>query len=91
MKPGMKSRLKAFNIEEAVAQTLERRFKKEIPKIIPDCCVDLMVRKSGGRDVNLAVFSKTGKIEAFEIDRLAGTLVERGVKEALNKSLNISQ
>jgi hypothetical protein len=70
-----------INIEDAVAQTLERRFKSEIPNTVPDCYIDLTLRNiGGGRDGHLFAFTGTGKIEALEAGELSDALVKYGVK-----------
>jgi hypothetical protein len=71
---------KNINLENAVAQTLARRFKSEIPTITPDCYVDLLKRDVNGKESNFLIFSKTNKVEATEVNELASALVRQGVK-----------
>ena len=77
----MKIPNKTIHIEDAVALTLERRFKSEIPVTVPDCYADLLPRviDAGGQG-NQVLFAKTGKIEMIEANTLAGELVKRKVK-----------
>jgi hypothetical protein len=70
-----------IRIEDAIDQTLERRFKSEIPLTIPDCYVDLISRDMGnGQNGNLLSFTKTEKIEMFESNDLPNALLTCGVK-----------
>jgi hypothetical protein len=72
---------KTIKLEDAVAQTLERRFTKEISVIVPECYVDLLPREIGsGLDGNLVLFTKTGKIETLEVGALATELAKRKIK-----------
>jgi hypothetical protein len=54
-------------VEEAVAQNLSSRFSDTIPKVIPDCYIDLLPR-GGNRNINTAVFPRTSQIESFQTD-----------------------
>jgi hypothetical protein len=52
-------------VEEAVAQTLSNRFRSVIPKLVPDCYIDTLPR-SPEKNLNFAIFPKTGQIEPLK-------------------------
>jgi hypothetical protein len=61
-------------IEEAAAQTLDSRFRDMIPKVIPDCFIDLLT--------NAVIFPQTAQIAEIEASRSgsADFLASRKIK-----------
>jgi hypothetical protein len=74
------SAFKSINLEDSVAQTLDRRFRSEISTIVPDCYVDMLKRGADGQENSLVIFTKTREVEAIQVDELALSLVNRGIR-----------
>jgi hypothetical protein len=74
--------LKSVSIEDAITQTLDRRFRSEIPVIVPDCYVDLLSRKVGGQESNLIAFTetKTNEVAILEAGEVVPAIMRAGVK-----------
>jgi hypothetical protein len=80
-------------VEEAVAQTLDSRFLDAIPKVVPDCYIDLLPR-GGKRNTNTAIFPQTFQIDSLETDEISSSefLASRKVKTVgLLNHLSISK